>query len=257
MPNFVLGAGKVYFARRTNGVLGGEKLIQETPAFSYSVTSERFQQYTSDGAIAELAVDVPTQVTRTGSFESRDISDYNLALFTIGAAATKATTAGAVSADPINGGVALEADTYYQLGLADAPHVGVRAITDFVLDGAGGTPILPEDGDNYTIDLATGRLYIPAGSAAVGVICTADYNTTNASWGEVTSNDDGAAEGALRFVADNTFGENRDYYFPSVVLGPNGANTLKSRTEGQALGFDFSILKPSSGAAVYIDGRPA
>jgi hypothetical protein len=255
MPNFVLGAGKVYFARLASGVLGGEKLIQETPSFSYSVSSERVQEYSSDGPTAELVVDVPTKVTREGKFSCRDISDYNLALFTLAATATQTTSAAAVTSDPINGGVALAADTYYQLGLAAKPHVGVRAITSFVLDGAGGTPISASSGANYTVDLATGRLYIPAGSAAIGVICTADYNTTAVSWGEVQSSDDGAAEGAIRFVSDNTTGVDRDFYFPSVTIGGDGDNALKSRDSIQELGFSFSIKRPTTGSAVYIDGR--
>lgn len=257
MANFVLGAGRVYFARAVDGVLGGEKLIAETPSFAYSVASEKVQEYTSDGPTAELAVDISTQVTRNGQFTCRDIADYNLALFTLGSTATQTTSAGAVADDPINGGKALEADTYYQLGLTAKPNVGVRAITDFVLDDAGGSPIAAAGGDNYTVDLATGRLYIPAGSAAIGVICTADYNTTNASWGEVVSSDDGPAAGAVRFVADNTTGQNRDFYFPNVTLNPAGEMALKSRDSVQEIGFEFAILKPASGAAVYIDGRPA
>lgn len=253
MPNFVLGAGKVYFAPLSSGVLGGEKLIQETPVFQYNVSTERVQEYSSDGATAELVVDVPTQVTRTGTFASRDISDYNLALFTLATAGTQTTTAGAVTDDPVNGGVALAVDTYYQIGLTAKPHVGVRAITDFVLSTGATTYDVTDD---YTIDLTTGRLYIPAGSSAIGAICVADYNTTNASWGEVVSTDSGAAEGAIRFIADNTTGDNRDYYFPSVIIGGDGDNALKSREQIQQLGFSFSIKKPSSGAAVYIDGRP-
>jgi hypothetical protein len=254
MPNFVLGAGKVYFARLSGGVLGGERLIQETPDLSYSVATERVQQYSSDGATAELVVDVPTKVTRSGKFACRDISAYNLALWTLATAGTQSTTAGAVTDDPVNAGVAVAADTYYQLGLTAKPHVGVRAITSFALKTGATTYDIDDD---YTVNLTTGRLYIPVGSAAIGAIVTADYNTTDASWDEVVSSDAGAPEGALRFIADNTHGDNIDYYFPSVVLGGDGDNALKSRSDVQELGFGFSIKKPTSGAAVYIDGRPA
>lgn len=252
--NFVLGAGKVYFARRTAGVLGGEKLIQETPQLSYAVATERVQGWTSDGAIAELAVDVPVKVERSGKFTCRDINDYNLALFTIASTAAVTTGVAAVAADPINGGVALAADTYYQLGLADYPHVGVRGITDLVLET--GATVYDID-DDYTVDLDLGRIYIPAGSSCIGAIVTADYNTSVATWGQVASDDTGAAEGALRFVADNTAGDNRDYYFPSVVLAAEGDAALKDRENVQELGFAFSIQKPATGSAVYINGRPA
>lgn len=257
MPNFVLGAGRVYFARRTNNVLGGEKLMAETPNFGYSVDSETIEEYTSDGPTAELALSLPSKVTRTGEFACRDVNDFNLALFTLGVASSQTTAAASISDDPINGGLPLEGDTYYQLGLDAKPNVGVRGIANFVLNGTGGTPIAPNDGENYVVDLTTARLYIPPGSSAIGIVCTADYDTTAKSWGEVVSNDDGPANGALRFVSDNTTGANRDYYFPDVTLVPAGKLELKSRDKVQELGFSFSILKPSDGASVYIDGRPA
>lgn len=254
MANFVLGSGKVYFARRTSGVLAGEKLINETPELSYSVETERVEQWTSDGAIAELAIDVPVKVQRSGKFLCRDIADFNLALFTIGTAGSVTTSAGNVTGSTVNGGVALAADTYYQLGLTTHPHVGVRDITTVVLKTGGTTHV---SGTDYTVDLTTGRIYIPTGSPCVGAICTADYATTVSTWSQVESANTGAAEGALRFIADNTIGENRDYYFPSVVLGPDGELGLKSREDSQEMGFAFSIQKPTSGSAVYINGRPS
>jgi hypothetical protein len=253
MANFVLGAGKVYFATRTNGVLAGEKLIQETPMLSFSVKTERVQQWTSDGAIAELALDVPTKVERSGKFTCQDISDYNLGLFAIGAASTISTTSGAVTGSAINGGVALAADTYYQLGLATHPHVGVRDITSVALK-TGGTTYT--ENTHYTVNLELGRIYIPAGSTCIGAIVTADYSTTVSSWGQMASSDSGAVEGALRFVSDNTAGEDRDWYFPVVVLSAEGDAELKSRDKVQELSFGFSIQKPTTGSAVYCNGRP-
>lgn len=253
MPNFVLGAGKVYFATRTAGVLSGEKLINETPMLSFSVKTERVQQWTSDGAIAELALDVPTKVERSGKFSCQDITDYNLALFAIGAATTVTTGAAAITGSAINGGVALAAGTYYQLGLATHPHVGVRDITSVALKTGGTTHTLNTD---YTIDLELGRIYIPTGSACIGAIVTADYSTTVSSWGQMASSDSGAVEGALRFISDNTTGEDRDWYFPVVVLSAEGDAELKSRDTVQLLNFGFSIQKPTTGSAVYCNGRP-
>lgn len=253
MANFVLGSGKVYFATRTNGVLAGEKLIQETPMLSFNVTGERVEHWTSDGTIAELALDVPTKVKRSGKFTCNDISDYNLALFAIGTVSTITTGVAAITASAINGGVALAVDTYYQLGLATHPHVGVRDIASVVLRTGATTYV---EGTHYTVNLELGRIYIPAGSTCIGAIVTADYSTTVASWGQVATNDSGAFEGALRFVSDNTAGEDRDWYFPVVVLSAEGDSELKSRDKVQELGFNFSIQKPSSGSAVYCNGRP-
>ena len=77
------------------------------------------------------------------------------------------------------------------------------------------------------------------------------------SWENITSNDLGAKRGALRWVSDNTAGENRDAYFPDVVMSPAGDFQWKSRDTVQALGFEIGIQKPVGGrAAVYINGRP-
>ena len=254
MANFVLGAGKVFFDRLVSGVYQGEKLIAETPSFAYSIKTDRAEEWTSDGPIAELAFDVATKITRSGKFVTRDISDFNLALFTIGAATTVTTTSAAVTADPINAGVALAVDTYYQLGLAAFPAVGIRKVSAVAIKTSSITHATPAD---YTIDLNLGRIYIPTGSACISAVCTADYTKSAASWGQVASSDTGAAEGRLRFVSDNTTGTNRDYLFPSVVLAPSGDLALKDRAKSQEMGFDLAIKKPTTGAAVYINGRPA
>ena len=62
--------------------------------------------------------------------------------------------------------------------------------------------------------------------------------------------------GALRFVADNPKGDNRDYYFPYVKLAPDGDYALKG-DEWQQISFSFEVLKKASNIeAVYVDGRP-
>lgn len=255
MANRVLGAGRIHFARRVDGVLGPMKLIAETPSLAYSVKTERVKEYSSDGPIAEVDVDVATKVDRDGKFVCKDISDYNLALHLIATASSVTTAAATVTGSAINGGVALAADSYYQLGLTTHSIVGVRGIEDIAIKTSGTTYTL---GTGYTLPYGAdvGIIYIPAGSPAIGAICTADYDTTVATWGQVASVDTGAPEGQLRFVADNTQGANRDYLFTDVVLMGDGEASLKDRAKTQELGFSFSIRKPSTGSAVYINGRP-
>lgn len=253
MPNIVVGAGKIYFNERVDGVLQGEILLQETPELSYAISTDRFKEYGSDGPVAELIVDEPTKIDRAGKFKAKDITAYNLALFALATQSDISTATGSVTDDAINAGVALSAGRYYQLGLATRPYVGTRAITSAVIKT--GATIYTEGAD-YTLDATLARLYIPAGSAAVGAICTADYDTTDATWEHVESTDNKSYSGELRFVADNTVGSNRDYLFPAVTLSGSGDNNLKSRTASQELGFEFAIKKPTDGAAMYIDGRP-
>ena len=66
-------------------------------------------------------------------------------------------------------------------------------------------------------------------------------------------------KGALRVIAENSEGTNRDYYLPSVTLAPNGDFVLKGDgTNWLTMKLDMEVLKKDdSTAAVYIDGRAA
>ena len=66
-------------------------------------------------------------------------------------------------------------------------------------------------------------------------------------------------KGALRVIAENSEGTNRDYYLPSVTLAPNGDFVLKGDgTSWLTMKLDMEVLKKDdSTAAVYIDGRAA
>ena len=252
-PEFVLGSGQVFFARLVNGVLGPERLIQETPSLSYATKVTTKVEKSSDGPIATPAASAPTEVERSGKFTCKDMAAYNLALHALGQTSTITTAVTAVTDDPVGGGVALVADAYYQLGLAARPHVGVRAITNLVLS-TGSTDYAI--GDDYTVDLATGRIYIPLGSGAAAHIVTADYNTSVATWEQSESGDE-PVRGALRFIANNSVGPNKDRYWPAVLLYPDGDVELKSRDKYSELGFAFDIFDPASGAAMYATGRAA
>jgi hypothetical protein len=66
-----------------------------------------------------------------------------------------------------------------------------------------------------------------------------------------------AVTGALRIIAENTEGENRDFYLPKVTLVPNGDFAMKSRTEAQVVAFDVKPSKRGSLEQLYIDGQAA
>lgn len=253
--NIVLGAGRVYFDEKdANGNLTGERYLAETPDFSLTIESEKLEEYSSDGPTAEKLLDITKSVNRKGACTVKDISGENLAMFIMGDLGSLNTSAAPVLADPVNGGQAVKADRWYQLGV-DATHpAGLRGLTGVVIKDGATDLVL---GDDYTLDAETGRIQVVSGGAAVGKVLTADFNTTAVSWESITSNDLGAKTGAVRWVSDNTSGENRDAYLPDVVMSPSGDFQWKSRDTVQTLGFEIGIQKPSDGrAAVYIDGRP-
>ena len=257
MANKVLGAGKLYWEEEdANGDLAGnEVLLAETPSLTQNITTERVQDDNSDGAIAEQDLDIPTKVIRSIAFTTKDISSKILSLFMLAGEATVTQTTTPVVAEPV--GKAVEG-AFMQLGKS-LNLTGVRGISAVAIKVGGTTHVLDTD---YTLDAALGRIFIIAGGAInddddILADFTPDANTRT----QVTTDQLGAKTGALRFIADNTTGANKDVYIPKMTLSPNGDLNWKSRDTVQELPFEGSIgtrvVSGSNLAQVYVDGRPA
>jgi len=249
--NIVLGSGRVYFDDGT-----GELYLAETPGFSLQITEEAFEVLSDDGPVAEPLLNKTTKVSRNFTLSTKNIIDAALAMFVIGDVAAKTTTSAPVTAKPINGGVGVKQGKWYQLGVDANNPAGIRKVTAVAIKAGATTHVLNTD---YVLDTDLARIYIvPGGGIADNTVITSDYSTSAVSWSEITSNDLGAKTGALRYIADNTAGENRDLFIPSCVMGPNGEAAFKSRKEVQTLGFVVKVQKPDDGrASLYINGRAA
>ncbi|HYE35505.1 hypothetical protein [Methylocaldum sp.] len=255
MPqNIVLGAGKLYFdLEDANGNLTGERYLGDTPGFTVNVQADKLEDYDSDGPIAEKHLDIATRVNRSAQIVGKDISGDNLALFLIGDKSTVNQSSGSVTDEALT----VKKGHYYQLGASASRPAGVRDISTVVVTGAGGTPTYV-DATDYTVDLTLARLYIESGGAiADDTPLLVDYAKVATTWEEIASNNLGAKKGALRFIADNTQGENRDLYIPKCEMAPGGELAWKSRDTVQQMTFAVSIGKRGSYAQVYVNGRPA
>lgn len=255
--NVVFPAGYLVFdPKDANGNLTGEIYLADTPGFTVNVTSDSLEDYDADGPLNEQNFDHPTSVKRSANVEVKDMSSETAEMFYIADSTTKTTTAGPVTAKPINGGNGVLQGRWYQLGVDTTHPTGIRAI-DTVVINEGVTP-QTVDAD-YQLDTELGRIYIvPGGGIADGTVLTSDYNTTAVSWEQIASNSLGAKEGTLRFIAHNARGINRDAFFASVVMKPNGDAVWKSRDAVQKFAFAVSIQKPTDGTpAMYINGRAA
>ena len=254
MANIVLGSGKIFFEiedATTQLLTGGERYLAETPGFSISISPTVLENWSSDGPVAEKNAQVTTQVARGGSLTLRDIIEDNLALFLSGSTSTITQTSGAVVDEAYT---AVKADYWYQLGASLANPTGVRGISSVVITGTGGTPTYVA-GIDYEIDLVMARFRPITGSAMVGVNVLADYTKAANTRKRITSDQIGPKTGALRFIAENTTGTNRDLYIPRVQLAPNGDLAFKSRDTFQLMSFDLNISTRSGYAQVYLDGR--
>lgn len=252
--NIVLGSGRVFF---DEGPGAGELYIAETPGFSLNVVSESTEVLSDDGPVAEPLINPSKKTTRNFSLTTKNITDEALALFLIAEKSTLTTSVASITLKAINGGVGVKQGRWYQLGVDSTHPTGVRGIGSVAIKDA--VPKTYDVTDDYVLDAATGRIYIvPGGAIADDTVITSDYATTAVSWSQLASNDLGAKVGSLRYIADNTAGENRDVFIPSCVMEPNGELPFKSRDNAQQMGFTVKVQKPTDGrSSVYINNRAA
>lgn len=103
---------------------------------------------------------------------------------------------------------------------------------------------------NWSVNLATGRLYIEEdGNIADGDTVVVSYDVETHTE-EVMTADDVAIEGALRYIADNPEGTDRDFYLPRVKLSPTGDLPMKGDT-WLSVTMTFEVLTLEGKSQVY------
>jgi hypothetical protein len=258
ITNLIVPAGKIYFDPKdaTTGLLTGERYFGDTPGCSISVESKNLEVWTSDDELSELAANIPLTVKRSFKFKAIDISDDNLALFVVADIAAVAQTGATVTDESIAG---VQQGRYYQIGKSAGNPTGRRGLSTVSVKVGASTKTLTTD---YTLDVDLGRVYIVEGGGIADddtILVTYTYATnTRQQLASTASND--VQFGALHFIANNTFGANRDFYLPSVAIAGDGEASIKR--EGQdgkvmEMGFTVNVFSPTTGSQLYIDGRPA
>jgi len=267
--NYTLGRGRLYFDRFTPaqvsaGIVAatrgeGETYFGNTPEMSMTASEDTLDHFDSDQGVRTKDDSVSLQLDRTGSFTTDNISKENLALYFLsdGAASVLQVSALAATFEVPKA----RHGKFYQVGAGPSLPGGVRNISNIIVKkGAGFTTTVTQPG-NYEVDEATGRIYIIPGStdipdAGAGTDIQVTYDLAATTREQIISKST-SIYGALRFVADNPKGKNRDYYFPYVKLAPDGDYNLKGE-DWQSMSFSFEALKKATNIeAVYIDGRGA
>lgn len=251
--NYIFGRGKVYVDLfDTNGALQGERFMGNCPGFTLSVSTDQFEHFSSTGGLRKKDLSVVTQITFAGKITCDDVSVENLALFLGGDISTVTHTATPVTgeAHTVNAGYE------YQLGASGANPMGVKNVGSVTIKDATEvtTYVLNTD---YKLDTATGRFSVIAGGAITnGSIIHAGYTPVAGSLKRVSTGDSGSLYGAIRFIADNAVGENRDCYIASAALASSG--DLPFITDNDLASFELSIgvnEKDSSTPQIIIDGE--
>lgn len=252
--DIVIGAGYVYFDEEdASGNLTGERYIGDTPGFTLTMATEKIEVDSSDGPVAETLVNITKKVTRNSGITVRNVNGDNLAAFVMGDSETVSQTATPVVDEPHT----VKLGRYYQLGASSTNPTGVRNVGSVVVTDSTGTTTYTVN-DDYVVNAAEGRVYITTtGAISEDEDILIDYTPAAVSRTRIVSNDNGPKKGAIRFVADNTTGSNRDVYIPRGELSPNGEASFKSRDGAIELAFDLNVLTKTGYEQVYIDGQAA
>lgn len=252
--SLVIPKGRVYIDEfDANGNTTGERYFGRTPGLTINITSESLEHYNSESGLNEKDDEVVTQIDRTGNLQVDEVTDDNLAAWIVGTVASIAQVATPV----LDEAITAKQDRYFQLGVSTSNPTGVR---EAALDDVGG-PGAPYTVDvDYSYDPVLARLYIiPGGGISDDDALTIDYTPAVKTRSQIASSSLASKEGAVRFIADNPKGENRDWFFPKAALKPNGDATLKQTDPVWfQMAFEIEVLKKDANTeAVYIDGRAA
>jgi hypothetical protein len=253
--NYTLGAGQLFFDKFLPGTKTptGQRYFGNTPELTVTSESEVLDHFDADNGVRQKDDAVTLELNRTGEFTCDHIAPENLALFFLGDASVTSQVA-----DPGQTETFTDAkmDHRYQLGVTVSNPAGVRDVSNVVVKVGVTTMTLNDD---YTIDSDTGGV-IPLSSGAIneGDDVIVEYDIDATTFNTVISSGSASVEGALFFKSNNPKGKKMDYFWPYVVIRPNGDFALKSADEWQTLGYSVEFLKRDDETeVVYINGRPA
>jgi hypothetical protein len=250
---YVFGRGKTYVdIFDANGNKTGERFLGNCPGFTLSVTSEKFEHFSSTSGLRKKDLSVVTSVNFSGKITCDDVSSENLALFVGGTVSTVTQ-----SATPVTGEAhTVRAGLEYQLGATAANPMGVKDVSAVTLKSADGVTSYVL-GTDYVVDLAKARFSpLKGGAITDGTIVHAGYTPKAGTIQRVTSGAGGSQTGAVRYIADNAVGENRDCYISSAALAASG--DLPLITENDLAKFDLDVgvnEKDSATPQIIIDGQ--
>jgi len=254
--NYTLGAGKLYFDKMDAlGALTGEYYIGNTTSLTGSTDETREEHYSADEAERAKDASVVTQSDQTVGFTTDDIQPENLAMLWKGTAEILAVSAITSTTEDIT----VMRGRWYQIGVSPTAPTGARSLTiSAVTDDAGSPVAIPggAGGVNYDVDLELGRIFIKEDATGIadGDIIKVTY-TAAAHSREVIISSGETIRGALRYIADNTAGVNRDDYWPLVELSPDGDYEFKADSWTE-MSFTGEVLKKDGLEKHYVDGRP-
>ncbi|MDM0003893.1 hypothetical protein QTI51_04080 [Variovorax sp. J22G73] len=250
---YAIPRGRVFFDPfDANGNPTGEIAMGNCPGLNLSIETTKAEHFSSEKGLREKDESLIVEVNRTGSVNCDNFSAANFALWLSGTRATVNQAATAVVGEVRS----VVPGRFYQLGAKAANPLGVRNVTAVAVKNADtSTPYTA--GTDYNVDPETGRVQIIVGGAIVAGNVKFDYTPVAGTYETVRSGATAETQGALRIVADNASGANRDFYMPKVTLTPTGdLPIIADGTDFVQMQFGLEVLKAANAEAIYADGRP-
>ncbi len=243
--NYVVGKGKLYFQPFQIGlripiVGAGFRYFGNTPTLETTRASTGLDHMDSDNGIKQIDDSIDIESKLTGKFSTDNVNGDNLGLWFGGVKFdTTQAAGGSALTEKLTGALP---GNFYQIGVTKGDPTGLRgAAMGAVTMGAGaGTALV--NGVDYTYDSRTGMFGLIDGGAVTSL--GSDVNltyTTSAGFQQVVIENGQAIFGALKFIANNPKGANRDYFWPYVKLTADGSFALKGDT-WQTMSFNFEAM---------------
>lgn len=256
---YTLGRGRVFVDRYPANVImsaitqgEGERYVGNTPEFSTNSSSEDLDHYDSDGGVRVKDDSVQLSFDRGGAFTLDSMGDENIAMYFLSDGANSMTQAAATG---LTNTLKVKRGRFYQLGASSANPSGLRNVTITGVTNGGVAVLAP---GNWELDEVRGRFYVENledNDIEDDDTLIVTFSVA-ASTRSHTVSKNNSIYAAVRYIADNPKGPNRDFYFPYVKLAPDGDYAFKG-DDWQTMSFTMEILKKASNIeSVYIDGQP-
>jgi len=243
--NYQIGKGKVYFSlfKPNTQTPMGYRFLGNCPGFSLNIEIQTLDHYASTEGINEKDQSIITQVNRTGTLTSDEISTENVGLFFLGTSSTitqtSATAQTATIEDVIPG-------LLYEIGARKLSNVVVKVAT-----------VVKTLGTDYTVDLNRGTITpVVGGTITSGADITVEYDRATSTRNQVLSGTS-QVEGAIWFQSNAPTGTvKNDLKLPYVKLSPGGDFSLITDNEWTQLQLAIEALVPvAGGSAIIVDGQ--
>lgn len=239
--NYTLGKGVVYFNQWDGSAYTGERDLGNAPAFTFNVSLEKLEHYSSRGGLKAKDKEIVSELTPSISFTLDELNQDNFAMLSMADMVTISQTGASVTDESHVAHLGKRIDLQFR----DISAVSITNASD------ADTPLV--NGQDFEISTALkddkiGRIYIlpNAPNVSEGDNLDIDYTYGTITYTEIRAFNQTSVEGKLRFVSDNPAGEDLELEAWSVSLTPSGDTALIG-DDWSTLGFTCEVLKDETG----------